>query len=110
MKEIYPIASEQDPRKIKWLDYKSKITDEYNAVYAIARSQKKILWLFRRITEYEKTLKEKYLDTQKYIAIHPIGGSSMVTYEEAPDLDFPEPDSVKTLLKKIKEELGNESK
>lgn len=64
----------------------------------------------RRIMNFGNIIRRKYpTEFEKYIALHALGGSSLISYAKAPKLDFPEPDSVKSFLEKIMTELANKN-
>lgn len=101
------IETEQE---IEWRECKEEIRELKEKIYSKAREQSKdkgAIWAYVTESAFAKKLKTIYPDYNKYIAYHELIGSNGIIHTQAPKLDFPEPDSVKTFyeetLKKLDE-------
>lgn len=61
--------------------------------------------LYGQFADFRDALQKKYPDNyHKYVAYHALIGSTLDPDEKAPELDFPEPDSVKSYLENLLKE------
>lgn len=101
-------AEIQTEQEQKWNDCREEIKKLRNDINLKAKESmgdSGVLWAYSKASNFALILQKIYPAYGKYIAYHELIGSSQIAYLKAPNLDFPEPNSVKSFLEKCLAEL-----